>query len=122
MKHTTNGATRHGTAENPLVSPRQREWIRTVLRDALGWPDDMLAEHNAIPQTLAVTIQQHQETLRPDLVLMDGGSPRLLIQLLPPGQDPDRRPPDTTWNASCVSRMAELLISTQRAAGPGHQR
>jgi hypothetical protein len=95
-----------------LVSPSQREWIRTVLRDALSLPDEMLAEHNAIPQTLAVAVQQHQETLRPDLVLMDGGAPRLLIQLLPAGQDPDRRPPGTTWNASCVSRMAELLTGT----------
>src|ERR1017187_4105448 len=65
-----------------LVSPHRREWIRAVLRDTLGWPDEMLVEHNAIPQSLAVAVPQHQETLRPDLVLMDGNSPRLLIQLL----------------------------------------
>jgi hypothetical protein len=98
--------------DGTLVSPHQREWIRAVLRGTLSWPDEMLVEHNAIPQSLAATIPQHQETLRPDLVLMDGNSPRLLIQLLPPGQDPDRRPPGTTWNASCVSRMAELLATT----------
>jgi len=95
-----------------FVSPGEHVWVRTVLREALDWPNDMVAEHNAIPQTLAISIPQHQETLRPDLALMDGSSPRALIQILPPGQEPDRRPPGSTWNASCVSRMSELLTGT----------
>lgn len=95
-----------------FVSPGEHVWVRTVLREFLGWPNDMVAEHNAIPQTLAIPVPQHQETLRPDLVLKDGDSPLVLVQMLPPAQEPDRRPPGTTWNASCVSRMAELLVGT----------
>jgi hypothetical protein len=95
-----------------FVSPGEHVWVRTVLREMLGWPNDIVAEHNAIPQTLTAAVQQHQETLRPELVLLGGDSARLLIQIVPPGQDPDRRPSGTTWNASCISRMAELLIAT----------
>ena len=100
-----------------VVSPRQQEWIRTVFRETLGWPEERLAEHNAIPQLLVANIQQHHETVRPDLVLMDQGTPRLLIRIIPPAQEPDRRPPNTTWNASHITRMAELLAETQVPLG-----
>ena len=100
-----------------LVSPRQREWVRAVLRDTLGWPDDRLVEANAIPQNLVAKIEQHHEILRPDLVLMDGETPRILIQIIPSGQDSDHRPPKTTWNASYTTRLGELLTETQVPLG-----
>ncbi|HEX5430522.1 MAG TPA: hypothetical protein VFW83_01045, partial [Bryobacteraceae bacterium] len=99
------------------VSPRQREWLRTVFTQALEWPAEYLAEHNAIPQHLSVTVPQHQETLRPDLLLWDGTTPQLLIQILAPSEDAHRRPADSTWNASYISRMAELLTATQVPLG-----
>ena len=91
-----------------MVSPAQREWLRAVFTTLLGWPADWLAEDNAIPQNLSYFVAQHHETLRPDAVLIEDGKPRLLIGLLAPSQQPDRRPPGTTWNASCATRMAEL--------------
>lgn len=99
------------------VSPAQREWLRAVLLTLLEWPADLLAEDNAIPQNLSYFVAQHHETLRPDLALVEDGKPRLLISLLPPAQQPDRRPPSTTWNATCAARMAELLHATRVSLG-----
>lgn len=100
-----------------VVSPTEREWLRAVFTVLLEWPAEYLAEHNAIPQNLAYFVAQHRETLRPDLVLMEGEKPRLLITILPPTQQPDRRPAATTWNATCAGRMAELLHATRIPLG-----
>lgn len=100
-----------------VVSPAQREWVRAVFTTLLGWPAERLAEANAIPQNLSYHVALHHETLRPDLVLLEDGKPRLLIAILAPEQQPDRRPPNTTWNASCASRMAELLNATRVPIG-----
>ena len=99
------------------VSPAQREWLRAVFLTLLEWPADLLAEDNAIPQNLSFFVAQHHETLRPDLALIEDGKPRLLVSLLPPAQQPDRRPPSTTWNATCAARMAELLHATHVPLG-----
>ena len=107
------------------VSPAQREWLRAVFLTLLEWPADLLAEDNAIPQNLSFFVAQHHETLRPDLALIEDGKPRLLVSLLPPAQQPDRRPPSTTWNATCAARMAELLHATLhpglRRTRPAHR-
>ena len=100
-----------------VVSPAQREWLRAVFLNLLEWPADRLAEDNAIPQNLSYLVAQHHETLRPDLVLLEDGEPRLLISVLPPTQQPDRRPPSTTWNATSAARMAELLRATRVPLG-----
>jgi len=53
-------------------SPRpaiHREWIRFLLKETLGLPDEVLAEGQAIPSTIRATISEHGETLRPDLVV-----------------------------------------------------
>jgi hypothetical protein len=99
------------------VSPAQREWLRAVFLTLLEWPADLLVEDNAIPQNLSYFVAQHHETLRPDLALIEDGKPRLLVSLLPPAQQPDRRPPSTTWNATCAARMAELLRATHVPLG-----
>ena len=99
------------------VSPAQREWLRAVFLTLLEWPADLLVEDNAIPQNLSFFVAQHHETLRPDLALIEDGKPRLLVSLLPPAQQPDRRPPSTTWNATCAARMAELLHATHVPLG-----
>lgn len=100
-----------------VVSPAEREWVRAVFSVLLEWPTDYLLEHNAIPQNLSYFVAQHHETLRPDLVLIEGDNPRLLITILPPSQQPDRRPGATTWNATCTGRMAELLHATRIPLG-----
>jgi hypothetical protein len=100
-----------------VVSPAEREWLRAVFTVLLEWPTEFMVEHNAIPQNLSCFVAQHHETLRPNLVLIEGGSPRLLIAILPPSQQPDRRPAATTWNATSAGRMAELLHATRIPLG-----
>lgn len=95
----------------------QRTWIQSVFSTLLGWPEEILAEDNAIPQPLFHTVPLHHLTLRPDMVLKNGDATHLLIQILPPDQDLNRRPPNSTWNASCSSRMAELLRATRVPLG-----
>lgn len=99
------------------VSVAEREWLSAVFKTLLGWPAEWLAEDNAIPQNLSYFVALHHETLRPDAVLIENGKPRLLITILPPAQQPDKRPPGTTWNASHAARMAELLHATRVPLG-----
>lgn len=99
------------------VSVAEREWLSAVFKTLLGWPTEWLAEDNAIPQNLSYFVALHHETLRPDAVLIENGKPRLLITILPPAQQPDKRPPGTTWNASHAARMAELLHATRVPLG-----
>jgi methylase of polypeptide subunit release factors len=62
-------------------------------------------------------VAQHHETLRPDAVLLEDGKPRLLLAWVPPAQQPDRRPPGSTWNTTHATRMAELLHATRVPLG-----
>ena len=99
------------------ITPAQREWLSAVFRGLLGWRKEWLAEDNAIPQNLAHAVPQHHETLRPDLALLESGKPRILISILPPKEQPDRRPASSTWNATYTTRMAELLHATRVPLG-----
>lgn len=109
---------REARAQAPsLVTPAQREWLRAVFVNWLGWPPEWLAEDNSIPQNLTHFVAQHHETLRPDAVLLEDGKPRLLLAWVPPAQQPDRRPPGSTWNATHATRMAELLHATRIPLG-----
>jgi hypothetical protein len=47
-----------------------RAWINYVLTTVLALPAETLAEGQAIPPTLSVTIAEQQETLRPDIVVV----------------------------------------------------
>jgi hypothetical protein len=100
-----------------LISPAQREWLGAVFHTLLGWPSEWVVQDNAIQQNLSCAVAQHHEILRPDTVLLESSKPRLLISILPPNQQPDRRPPSSTWNASCATRMAELLHATRVPIG-----
>jgi hypothetical protein len=46
-----------------------RQWVRFVLTDVLGLPEEVITEGQAIPAGLAVTVAERHETLRPDLVV-----------------------------------------------------
>jgi hypothetical protein len=84
--------------------------VRFVLRDVLGFTDDLLLSGPAIPESLKATIAEHGETLRPDLVIQRTGQPpRVLVQIVPPAQDLDKALKDHRWKASPATRMAELL-------------
>jgi hypothetical protein len=98
-------------------------WIKFVLKETLALPDEVLAEGQAIPQTLKAAIAEHGETLRPDFIIRnpeDGsasGKIRLLIQVYPLDQNLDKPVAGRHWKASPATRMMELLHSTDVRLG-----
>ncbi len=105
-----------GRRPDPAI---HRAWIAYVLHTVLAWPADLLAEGPALPSALAVPVAEHGETLRTDGALLDPEThaPRLLLQRLPAGQDPDKPPAGARWKASPVSRMIDLLRGTDVPLG-----
>ncbi|NJR61912.1 MAG: endonuclease domain-containing protein, partial [Cyanobacteria bacterium CRU_2_1] len=121
-----------------------RAWAEFVLQETLGLPGEVLLSGQAIPTGLQVTIAEHQETLRPDWVVVnpaphppspllpqeekgeqegvsaplarsgrgvggEGKKPRLLVQVVPAGQDLEKGLKGSRWAASPATRMMELL-------------
>jgi hypothetical protein len=102
--------------ENRTPDPAiHRAWIRFVLSETLGFPDQLIAEGQALPAQLAVPVLEYGETLRPDLAILtppgraEAGTPRLLVQILPPGQALEKALPGRRWSASPATRMVDLL-------------
>ncbi len=92
-----------------------RAWVEFVLQETLGLPGEVLLSGQAIPTGLQVTIAEYQETLRPDWVVAnphdaaEAGKPRLLVQVVPAGQDLEKGLKGSRWAASPATRMMELL-------------
>lgn len=93
-------------------------WIDFVISDVLDLPEEVVAKGQAVPSALKAEISEHQETLRPDIVIQNPkdddrhGRPRLLIKTYPPNQDLERPVAGLRWKASPATRMMELLHST----------
>jgi hypothetical protein len=100
-----------------------RAWIDFVLKETLGFTDDVLLTGQRIPEALSVFVALENETLRPDLVLVnptgstEEGTPRLLIQILPNSQGVEKSMENHRWKASPASRMLELLKATKTRLG-----
>jgi hypothetical protein len=98
-------------------------WIKFVLQQTLGLPDEVLAEGQKIPQTIKATVAEHGETLRPDFIVRnpegvpDAGKTRLLIQIYPFEQNLEKPIAEKHWKASPATRMMELLHSTEVRLG-----
>jgi hypothetical protein len=101
---------RLGAKPEPAI---HRAWVEFVLRQTLELPDEILLTGQNIPTGLHATIAEQGETLRPDWVVVepDGTKPRLLVQILPPGQNLDKPLANHRWKASPATRMMELLHS-----------
>jgi hypothetical protein len=90
-------------------------WIKFVLKETLGYTDEVLAEGQAIPAGIKATVAEHGETLRPNFVLRnpedvaDAGNLRLLVQAYPSGQPLEKPIAGRHWKASPATRMMELL-------------
>ena len=74
----------------------------------------MLAEGQAIPQTLQAEVPEHHELLRPSIVVIDPTTkkPRLLVQTYPRSQELTSYVVNSPWKASPDTRMTELLHAT----------
>lgn len=86
-----------------------RTWIDWILCETLEQPDEVLRREGALDGNWTVAIKEHQETLRPDVVLVDGDTPRLFVTVLPPGQGLEKTLQGARWKASPATRMTELL-------------
>lgn len=100
--------------EEPAI---HRAWVDFILRETLEFPDEFLLTRQAIPPTISATIAEQGETLRPDIVCSEGFIPRLLIQIVPPGQHLEKPLKDKRWKASPATRMMELLHATDVRLG-----
>lgn len=115
-------------------------WVKLVLESLLGYVGAGLApallSGQAIPAGLKAEFPEHEETLRPDFVLVEprvvnseqssvGAStllsaerkPKLLIQVFPPTQDLGKAVSGSRWAASVGTRMMELLHATEVRLG-----
>ncbi len=92
-----------------------RAWVVSVLKRTLELPEGVLKQLADLPEGLDVSVPQHHETLKPDLVVVnppgraDAGRPRLLIQVVLADQDLEKPLREAEWKASPATRMAELL-------------
>ncbi|MCC6602227.1 MAG: restriction endonuclease [Anaerolineae bacterium] len=105
-----------GLTPEPAI---HRAWLDFVLQQSLGLPTDVLAEGQAIPESIKATLPEHGETIRPDRMVVDPDShkPQLLIQTYPVVQDLNKAVPGLPWKASPATRMMELLHSTEIRLG-----
>ena len=89
-------------------------WIKFVLTKTLELDDRVLAEGQAIPQTLQAEVPEHHELLRPNIVVIDPNTkkPRLLVQTYPRSQELTSYVANSRWKASPDTRMTELLHAT----------
>ena len=94
-------------------APHQH-WVKFVLTQTLELDDRLLAEGQAIPQTLQAEVPEHHELLRPNIVVIDPNSkkPRLLLQIYPRSQELTSYVVNSRWKASPDTRMTELLHGT----------
>jgi hypothetical protein len=96
------------------------DWIGFILEEILRIqrPTDWLIGA-AIPAPLAVSLPEHQETLRPTRVLVDGGRPLLLFLAVPRSQSLDRTWMHSSgrWKASPTTKLERMLRQSQVELG-----
>lgn len=105
-------------------------WIRLVLQSLLGYSTEALLAGQAISAGWKAEFPEHDETIRPDFILVPpitppplsqeetgGREPHLLIQVYPPSQSLEKPVQGSRWQASVATRMMELLHATEVRLG-----
>ena len=94
-------------------APHQ-QWVKFVLTKTLELDERVLAEGQAIPQTLQTEVPEHHELLRPSIVVIDPNTkqPRLLVKTYLRSQELTSYVVSSLWKASPDTRMTELLHAT----------
>lgn len=90
-----------------------------MLAETLGF-EELLAEGQAIPQTLKTDISEYGETLRPDWIVNDPTTKkaRLLVQSYPRAQSLTKPVSGSRWKASPDTRIMQLLHDTSIVCEP----
>ena len=100
-------------------------WVRLILESLLGYASvgaqgpAPLQTGQSIPSGWKADFPEHEETLRPDMMLVQPGgkTPHMLIQVYPPSQSLDKAVQGSRWQASAATRMMELLHATEVRLG-----
>ena len=98
-------------------------WIQFVLSQLLEYPKELITEGQTLPSGLNALISEHNETLRPDMAIIQSngnptnGKPHLLIQKYQPTQKLESAVAGKHWKASPATRMMELLHATDIQLG-----
>jgi hypothetical protein len=89
-------------------------WLRFVLQQVLGLPDDVMLADQALPPGLDAAMPEHGEVLRPQWAVKrpEDAQPALLVMSYAPGQGLDRAVTSARWQASPATRMLALLQAT----------
>ena len=102
-------------ADDPDSAPVHDAWIELVLKRVLeldeNGEEDVLKPKGALPESIAVSIPEHEVTLCPDYAVVDGqndGLPLMFVTVYPPDTDLSARVKGDSWAASPVERMVEL--------------
>lgn len=101
--------------DNPSAPGKQRAWVMHVLTSVLGYPENQIAEGQALPVGLEAKMPEMGETLRPDFALLapagseTAGEPQLLITCYPAEQSLDKPVIGKHWKATPATRLMELL-------------
>ena len=103
-------------AELPLL---HRAWIWVVLEEVLEADDEVLKEGEAIPECFEYRAEEHGETLRPDVVVLEPGGDRVRLAITIHDPDTHLGAPmvGSAWSASPVERMVTLLRGTNTRLG-----
>lgn len=90
-----------------------RLWVRFVLGETLCY-DELLADGQAIPQSVKSDVAEYGETLRPDWIVSDPATKkvRLLVQVYPRSQSLTKPVATSRWKTSPDTRMMQLLHDT----------
>jgi hypothetical protein len=104
---------RHAFDEFDADPSLHRAWVKFVLGETLGF-EELLAEGQAIPQTLKSEVAEYGETLRPDWIVNDPATKkgRLLVQAYPRSQSLTKPVAASRWKTSPDTRMMQLLHDT----------
>jgi len=101
--------------DNPTAPGKQRAWVMHVLTSVLSYPENQIAEGQALPAGLEANMPEMGETLRPDFVLVApagsalAGQPQLLITSYMAEQSLEKPVSAKQWKATPATRMMELL-------------
>ena len=90
-------------------------WVRFLIANVLGYPEEVIGEAQAIPESAVANLELQGERIRPDLAIFDPDDPRkvkLPIIVYPRSQKLDSPVAGTGWSASPHARMQALLQNT----------
>ncbi len=98
-----------GLRADPAI---HRAWVQWVMENVLEMPPEVATVNDT--GGLLVTLAEHGETIRPDFVVAEPGSgrARLLVMIVPVGQDLDKPLAGGRWKVSPAVRMMTLLHAT----------